>query len=347
MALSQRTAVQLRPARTVRSRPFAKIFGTGLLCGLGYLGLTFGAVGPSGTLLVAQPVQASQDLTASLSYSGVDPVITGSVDHLFKTASFSGPNRAEKTSRARPAADAVAFANSFEKSRMQIAALRGADPIVFGLSQVADAGEADASPRMSVASIDASTAAALDAIAGIAPSANIGLAPIPGMPMIASEQLAYARANEPATGGTSVGEVIAVSEKELWCLATAVYFEARGESYRGQIAVAQVVHNRVKDYRYPDTMCGVVYQNQTRRNSCQFSFACDGIPEVINDQTAWAQAQEIAQKYVNGELYLPEVADATHYHATYVKPAWAPRMNKVTQIGLHVFYKFKSGWLFG
>ncbi|KKC41517.1 hypothetical protein WH87_00695 [Devosia epidermidihirudinis] len=149
------------------------------------------------------------------------------------------------------------------------------------------------------------------------------------------------------TGAYTTGNVVAASDKELWCLATAIYFEARGESYRGQVAVAQVVLNRVKDHRYPDTICGVVYQNQHRRNACQFSFACDGIPEVINDRTSWAQAQDIAAKFTNGELYLTEVADSTHYHATYVSPAWAPRMEKVTQIGLHVFYKFKRGWLFG
>ena len=96
------------------------------------------------------------------------------------------------------------------------------------------------------------------------------------------------RRRSPAAFAT--GQVIAVSDKELWCLATAIYFEARGESYRGQVAVAQVVLNRVKDHRYPDTICGVVFQNQSRRNSCQFSFACDGIPETINDSKSWAQA---------------------------------------------------------
>ncbi|KKB76756.1 hypothetical protein VW35_17245 [Devosia soli] len=167
------------------------------------------------------------------------------------------------------------------------------------------------------------------------------------MPAVASEQLAYARANAPVTGAFSTVPAVEVSDKERWCLATAIYFEARGESYRGQVAVAQVVMNRVKDHRYPNTICGVVYQNQTKRNACQFSFACDGIPEAITEPKPWAQAEDIANRYLNGELYLTEVGDATHYHATYVRPAWAPRMTKVTQIGLHVFYKFKRGWLFG
>lgn len=319
----------------------------GIFCGLGYAGLTNGAFGPASDLADALPSDVAL-VAASISYSGVDPVITGSVDHLFETASFTGPNRAEKTDRRRPPVDVLAVSRSFEEVRIRLAALRAgpADPTDLGQSRLADVaieatGDVEIGPRMSVASIDPATAAALDAIAGIAPTSSTP------MPVLASEQLAYARANAPVTGGFSTGSAVQVSDKELWCLATAIYFEARGESYRGQVAVAQVVLNRVKDRRYPDTICGVVFQNQSRRNSCQFSFACDGIPETINDRQSWAQAEDIAKRFTAGELYLTEVANATHYHATYVRPAWAPRMTKVTQIGLHIFYKFKRGWLFG
>lgn len=330
----------------------------GIFCVATYAGLTAGAFGPAGDLADALPPNVDLAL-ASLSYSGVDPVITGSVDHLFDTASFTGPNRAEKSDRVRPYVDPLAISRSFEEVRVRLAALRGTavDAAVMGQSRIAEAAitgateESEEGPRMSIASIDpaiaaavnptTAAAAALDAIAGIAPQMSVPT------PALASEQLAYARATAPVTGGFASGTAVAASEKELWCLATAVYFEARGESYRGQVAVAQVVLNRVKDHRYPDTICGVVFQNQNRRNSCQFSFACDGIPETINDQKSWAQAEDIAQRYTSGELYLTEVGDSTHYHATYVRPAWAPRMQKVTQIGLHVFYKFKRGWLFG
>ena len=130
-------------------------------------------------------------------------------------------------------------------------------------------------------------------------------------------------------------------------MAQAVYFEARGESYRGQVAVAQVVINRLHHRLYPSTICGVVFQNQHMRNACQFSFACDGIPERVNDPKAWKQAQEIARGAVSGQLYVKEVGQATHYHATYVYPDWAPRMKKVTRIGLHVFYQFKRNWRYG
>lgn len=355
MAHSHRPVVRKHPVRAVRRHTFTRLTVVGLFCALTYAGLTNGAFGPASGLADVIPDQAPVAL-ASLSYSGIDPVITGSVDHLFDTASFNGPNRAEKGDRVRPQVDVLALSRSFEEVRMQIASLRGTplDPTDLGQTRIADigspaTGDVEEGPRMSVASIDPATAAALDAIAGIAPT-TIALAPTaPGtpLPMVASEQLAYARANAPVTGGFATGRAVATTEKELWCLATAIYFEARGESYRGQVAVAQVVQNRVKDHRYPDTICGVVFQNQNRRNSCQFSFACDGIPEVINDQKSWAQAQDIAERFMAGELYLTEVGDATHYHATYVRPAWAPRMQKVTQIGLHVFYKFKRGWLFG
>ncbi|QDZ09459.1 cell wall hydrolase [Devosia ginsengisoli] len=346
MASSHRL-VRSRPVRAVRRHPFTRLLVVGIFCGLGYVGLTNGAFGPATDLGDIAPPQVAL-ATASISYSGVDPVITGSVDHLFETASFTGPNRAEKTDRMRPPVDVLALSRSFEEVRVRLASLRGTpiDPTDLGQSRLAAidipaTGDVEIGPRMSVASIDPATAAALDAIAGIAPEAALP------MPVMASEQLAYARSTAPVTGGFSTGPSMQVSDKELWCLATAIYFEARGETYRGQVAVAQVVLNRVKDYRYPDTICGVVFQNQSRRNSCQFSFACDGIPETVNDRKSWAQAEDIAKRFTDGQLYLTEVGDATHYHASYVRPAWAPRMTKVTQIGLHIFYKFKRGWLFG
>jgi spore germination cell wall hydrolase CwlJ-like protein len=108
-----------------------------------------------------------------------------------------------------------------------------------------------------------------------------------------------------------------------------------------------VVLNRVAHKLYPSTICSVVFQNQHRRNACQFSFACDGVPERVTDRKSWDQAEDIARGVAAGTLYLTEVGYATHYHATYVRPRWAPRMTKVTKIGLHVFYHFKRGWRFG
>lgn len=348
MAHPHRPVVRPHAARAVRRRlPVAKTLALALFASVAYAGLAGGAFGPSSDL----PSPSKPELAlASLSFSGAEPVITGSVDDLFKSISFTGPNRAEKTDRYRPAVDVAAFSQNFDEARTRIASLRdeNVDPNVMGQSRVAalENQPAEAGPRMSVASIDPATAAALDAIAGIAPQ-TASLTPGEPMPAVASEQLAYARANAPVTGAFSTMTPVEVSDREKWCLATAIYFEARGESYRGQVAVAQVVMNRVKDHRYPSTICGVVFQNQDKRNACQFSFACDGIPEVINEREPWVQAEDIAARYLAGELYLTEVGDSTHYHATYVSPKWAPRMEKVTQIGLHVFYKFKRGWLFG
>ncbi len=104
----------------------------------------------------------------------------------------------------------------------------------------------------------------------------------------------------------------AKSEK---CLAEAVYFEARGEAVRGQIAVAQVVLNRAFSGKYPETVCGVVYQNKHRHLACQFTFACDNNKDVIREPDMWERARKIAKAMLDGQLWLPEVDKSTHYHA--------------------------------
>ena len=137
----------------------------------------------------------------------------------------------------------------------------------------------------------------------------------------------------------------AYTPEEQTCLAKAVYFEARGETDQGQAAVAQVVLNRVRNPSYPKTICGVVYQNADWFGRCQFSFACDGIKDIIWNRPAYVKAERIAREATNGELWLPEVGSATHYHATYVHPRWAKTMEKVDKIGLHIFYRtFGGGW---
>jgi spore germination cell wall hydrolase CwlJ-like protein len=131
--------------------------------------------------------------------------------------------------------------------------------------------------------------------------------------------------------------------KAAKCLAEAVYFEARGEPVRGQIAVAQVVVNRAFSGYYPATVCGVVYQNSHRYLSCQFTFACDGIRDVVTEPEQWDRAKKIAREMLDGRLWLPEVNRSTHYHATYVRPYWVREMKKNFKTGLHVFYR-PSRW---
>ena len=133
------------------------------------------------------------------------------------------------------------------------------------------------------------------------------------------------------------------SAAEQKCLTAGVYFEARGENLKGQAAVAQVILNRVRNPAYPDTICGVVYQNDHWRNRCQFSFACDGIRDRVASPAHWAMARDVSMAVTAGKIFIPEVGSSTHYHATYVNPRWAGAMEKTKKIGLHVFYRTHGG----
>ncbi len=135
------------------------------------------------------------------------------------------------------------------------------------------------------------------------------------------------------------------SDREQRCLASGVYFEARGEPVKGQAAVAQVILNRVRNPAYPNTICGVVYQNKRWRNRCQFSFACDGIRDRVRSRRHWSIAKDVSMAVTAGKIWLDEVGSSTHYHATYVRPKWARRMKRVGRIGLHIFYRtYGGGW---
>jgi hypothetical protein len=123
------------------------------------------------------------------------------------------------------------------------------------------------------------------------------------------------------------------------CLANAIYFEARSEPVRGQMAVAQVVLNRAFSGFYPNDICGVVYQNASRHLACQFTFACDGKRKVINERGAWARANRIAKQTLDGQVYVATVGTSTHYHAVYVHPNWVHEMRKMARYGIHNFYR--------
>ncbi len=122
------------------------------------------------------------------------------------------------------------------------------------------------------------------------------------------------------------------------CLARAVYFEARSESELGQIAVARVIMNRVKNSQFPDNICDVVYQGSERRNSCQFSFACDGIHDRPRDPQAWHRAKNVATRVMHNAKETRIISAATHYHADYVRPRWSGAMKRILKIGRHIFY---------
>jgi N-acetylmuramoyl-L-alanine amidase len=137
-----------------------------------------------------------------------------------------------------------------------------------------------------------------------------------------------------------------VPKKEIKCLADNIYFEAKNEPYEGQLAVAQVTLNRLASPEYPDTVCGVVWQqNKDRRTGkkvAQFSWTLDGKPDVPKSkevyQKVYAVAEEVLLYGMDSDIVGP---DALFYHATYVKPRWSRHMEKIIQIGNHIFYQHR------
>lgn len=133
---------------------------------------------------------------------------------------------------------------------------------------------------------------------------------------------------------------------EIECLAMNIYFESRNQSRMGQIAVAHVVLNRMKDQRYPDTMCGVIHQSKRnasgapKLNQCQFSWYCDGLPDIPRNNAKWKEMMQVAYDALmyrrNG---IDAAHGATHYHATSVNPRWSNTLDRVMRIDDHIFYR--------
>ena len=129
--------------------------------------------------------------------------------------------------------------------------------------------------------------------------------------------------------------------RAIRCLTQAIYYEAALEPTEGQEAVAQVVLNRVRDPNYANSICGVVFEGAERVTGCQFSFTCDGSLGQAPVAWAWNRAARVAERALAGAVAV-KVGTATHYHANYVHPWWAPTLNKLTQIGAHIFYRWKG-----
>jgi len=135
----------------------------------------------------------------------------------------------------------------------------------------------------------------------------------------------------------------------LMCMALNIYHEARNQSIVGQVAVAEVVMNRVEDSRFPDTICEVVKQAVTYKNTdkpvlhkCQFSWYCDGQKDEPDfDSFAWREAKYHAHVVMSGRLVIDVTQGATHYHATYVRPDWARTKKRTTRIDKHIFYRWE------
>lgn len=125
---------------------------------------------------------------------------------------------------------------------------------------------------------------------------------------------------------------------EWRCLAEALYFEARGESVKGQFAVAEVILNRVDSSTYPDTVCGVINQGTGKKYQCQFTYTCDGHPEKIHEAKAWDRVGKVAKNMLDGA---PRAltGGATHYHTRSVSPSWSRKYPRTATIGYHHFYR--------
>jgi hypothetical protein len=126
------------------------------------------------------------------------------------------------------------------------------------------------------------------------------------------------------------------------CLSQAIYYEARGETQQGQVAVAEVIMNRTRSRAYPSTVCGVVYQGSHLSTGCQFTFTCDGSLGHRPRGRAWDRAQRVATAVMLGYTR-PITNNATHYHTTAVNPVWNSGLVETTQIGVHKFYRFPRG----
>tara|TARA_X000001382_G_scaffold98195_1_gene72604 strand:- start:713 stop:1141 length:429 start_codon:yes stop_codon:yes gene_type:complete len=141
-----------------------------------------------------------------------------------------------------------------------------------------------------------------------------------------------------------------ILETALMCMAFNIYHEANNQSMLGQLAVGQVVMNRVEDSRFPDTVCEVVKEAVTYKNTdkpvlhkCQFSWYCDGKKDEPNyDSKSWSNALKYAVVVLGGDITLDFTDGATHYHATYVRPAWAKTKTRTTRIDRHIFYRWEK-----
>lgn len=252
---------------------------------------------------------------------------------------LSGAANAQSLFRAEIATDGLAD--------LELAAFRPVEPLVGnGVSPLAQGSASVMTGRAAPLGMRPTPRAdlppeAVSILPQARPWANRGPSPLAGgAQTVMSSRAAPLGLRAPAPSTPAPSSHAAASE--LYCLAEAIYFEARGESTRGQQAVAEVILNRVDSRYYPNTICGVVNQGTGRRHACQFSYTCDGQPETVNERGAWARAEQMARQMIGGA---PRrlTGNATHYHATYVRPNWARVYPRTAQVGTHIFYRHIPG----
>ncbi|MEM8650180.1 MAG: cell wall hydrolase [Pseudomonadota bacterium] len=185
---------------------------------------------------------------------------------------------------------------------------------------------------------------AFSAFFALASNANALILPMSGMSIFQMEH--FERVSE-----ISLQQLAKSNEKEKQehCLTLALYHEARGEPLAGQYAVGATILNRVRSSVYPNTICGVVYQNAHLKNRCQFSFACDDRTDTPANSKSHKVMKRISKLMLNGNLHeqmkfsanpaVEFVEDMTHYHRHDVYPVWSKKLARLAGIGNHVFFR--------
>jgi len=203
---------------------------------------------------------------------------------------------------------------------------------------VAIAGTAHSTPEL-----PGKKAATASAVAPPAPPPLIVRELPPDQALQINQTIPLAGGPNPAASPFAFKGDSAARKRALECLASAVYYEAGSQDNDGERAVAQVILNRVRHPAFPASICGVVYEGSTRATGCQFTFTCDGSLYRQPDLAGWRRAYAIAQQALGGTVFAP-VGYATHYHANYVVPYWAPTLAKNAVVGAHIFYHWAGGW---
>ncbi|MBK5931445.1 cell wall hydrolase [Halochromatium salexigens] len=168
---------------------------------------------------------------------------------------------------------------------------------------------------------------------------ELRLEPIsPVAPVETVQATASSPAIAPKSSGAPTSDTAAHTNEDLQCLALNIYHEARSEPLSGQIAVAQVTLNRVASKAFPQSVCGVVKQGGQKRNSCQFSWWCDGKSDQPTEQQAWRRSLALGRRVLADQAPDP-TNGALYYHADYVAPKWSRSFQRTAQIGRHLFYR--------
>ncbi|MCC1480636.1 cell wall hydrolase [Roseibaca sp. Y0-43] len=228
--------------------------------------------------------------------------------------------------------------------------LRDEAPVEVDLSRLHAQWLASYAPRVSPrpalrvapkASANLSTSGAIAAPASLAPEAidPALTAPLRSLLPVSRPEGLSRRAIQYSRDWLRRIDLRAPSQEEA-CLATAIYHEARGETLKGQFAVAEVILNRVASRKFPNTICGVVFQGVKagRYGGCQFSFACDRKSDELRNRASADLARRIAQVMADGG-HRGLTSGALYFHTTAVNPSWSRRFTQTTQIGAHLFYR--------